>query len=214
MDGSSIDRIVIWGAGGHAKVVAASVRRAGRWRVAGFIDDTNPGRAGETFAGATVLGGRDALPPAGTVAVHLAFGHAGARHRLGAELAALGHVCPTLVDPSALVADGAVLGDGCFIGPNAVVNADARLGRHVIVNTAAIVEHDNVIGDAVHLAPRVVLAGHVHVGDLTFVGAGSAVRDTVRIGRRCLVGLGSVVVRDLPDDVVAYGCPASIQETP
>jgi acyl-[acyl carrier protein]--UDP-N-acetylglucosamine O-acyltransferase len=95
-----------------------------------------------------------------------------------------------------------------------VLNADARIGRHTILNTGTVVEHDGVVGDAVHLAPRVCLAGHVTVGDRTFVGAGTVVRDEVRIGRDCLVGLGSVVVRDLPDGVRAYGCPAAIKETP
>lgn len=52
------------------------------------------------------------------------------------------------------------------------------------------------------------------VGDRTFVGAGTVVRDEIHIGRDCLVGLGSVVVRDLPDGVRAYGCPAAIKETP
>ena len=177
----------------------------------------NPARAGEPFFGATVLGGRsafEAMHAQRPVALHLAFGHCGARHRLGAELAARGVAFPVLVDPSALVAEGVTLGDGCYVGPGAVLNADARIGRHTILNTGTVVEHDGVVGDAVHLAPRVCLAGHVTVGDRTFVGAGTVVRDEVRIGSDCLVGLGSVVVRDLPDGVRAYGCPAAIKETP
>jgi sugar O-acyltransferase (sialic acid O-acetyltransferase NeuD family) len=209
--------IVIWGAGGHAKVVAASIRRSNRFRVVGFVDDVNPSRAGEPFAGATVIGDRSAffaLRARGPVALHLAFGHCGARHRLGAELAAQGVEFPPLVDPTALIAERVVLGDGCFVGPGAVLNVDVRVGRHAIVNTAAIAEHDCLLGDAVHLAPRACLAGQVRVGERTWVGAGSVVRDDITIGSDCLVGLGSVVVRDLPDGVRAYGVPAVIREAP
>lgn len=207
-------RLAIWGAGGHAKVVAEAVRRAGVWEVAGFLDDQTPERAGEAFAGSVILGGRSALAAlreAGVTALHLAFGHNEARQTLGAELAAAGFQLPVVTDPSAVVASSARLGDGCFIGPGAIVNADARLGRHVIVNSGVIVEHDTVVDDAVHLAPRACLAGHVQIGALSFVGAGSVVRDRVRIGRACTVGMGSIVVRDLSDDTLAYGCPAVSQ---
>ena len=51
-----MDRIVIWGAGGHAKVVAATLRRLGGWHIAGFIDDSDLDRAGEPFAGAHEIG--------------------------------------------------------------------------------------------------------------------------------------------------------------
>ena len=211
-DAAALPPLVVWGAGGHARVVSASVRRAGRWRVAGFIDDQDPARAGEAFAGATVLGGRaalDALRAEGVVHLHLAFGHNAVRRRLAVELAHAGFLFPTLADPLSLVADDASLGDGCFVGPGAVVNAGARLGRQVIVNTGAIVEHDAVVGDAAPLPRRACPAGHVHVGPATFIGAGAVVRDRVRIGAGCTIGLGSVVVRDLPDGVLAYGCPAT-----
>ena len=56
--------IICWGASGHAKVVAQTLRRLGRWRLEGFIDDRSPERRGEAFCGARVLGGREALTAA------------------------------------------------------------------------------------------------------------------------------------------------------
>ena len=210
-----MDRIIIWGAGGHAKVVAASIRRMKRFHVAGFIDDVNPGRAGEMFAGAPILGDRTALRgllSSGIGMMHLAFGNCAGRQRLGEDMAALGFAFPTLVDPSALVVDGASIGPGTFIGPSAIVNADAQVGTHVIINTAAIVEHDCVIGNAAHLAPRASMAGHAHIGELTFVGLGAMIRDKVHVGRSCVIGMGSVVTKDIPDRARAFGSPATIKE--
>jgi len=210
-----MEQIIIWGAGGHAKVVAASIRRMNRYHIAGFIDDVNPARAGDMFAGAPILGDRsvlEGLMSSGIGRMHLAFGNCAGRQRIGEEMTALGFAFPTLVDPNALVADGASVGPGTFIGPSAIVNADARVGSHVIVNTAVIVEHDCVIGNAVHLAPRACLAGHVSIGDLTFVGLGAMIRDNVRIGSSCLIGMGSVVTKHIADGVRAVGCPATIKE--
>ncbi len=206
--------ILIWGAAGHAKVVAEAVRLSGRWVVAGFLDDIDPGRAGEPFAGATVLGGRDALPALhaqGVRAVALAFGHNAARMRLMDELLSQGFEFPSIVHPSAVIAGDCEIGAGSFVGPLALVQAAARVGRQVIVNSGAIVEHDCDVGDGVHLSPRVCLAGGVHVGALTWIGAGAVVRDKLSIGREVTVGMGSVVVRSLPDGVQAFGCPARVQ---
>src|SRR5438309_4589544 len=70
--------IVIWGAGGHAKVVADVLRQRGGWSIAGFIDDADPERRHEPFCGSTILGGRDRLEDlhrAGVRHALLAFGH-------------------------------------------------------------------------------------------------------------------------------------------
>ena len=210
-----MEPIVVWGAGGHAKVVAATIRRQGRWELHGFIDDVNADHLGQSFMGSTILGGRGVLAglwDAGIRFMVLAFGNCEARVSIWQEMSEIGFQFPTICDPDAMVAEGVQLGAGCFVGRGAIINVDARIGAQVIVNTAAIVEHDCEIADGVHLAPRACLAGHVSVGLATFVGAGSVVRDRKKIGARCVIGAGSVVVRDIPDDVMAYGCPARVEK--
>ena len=63
--------LIVWGAGGHATVVADAVRLAGEYEILGFLDDLRPERRGEPFCGATILGGSEQL-------AHLREG--GARH--------------------------------------------------------------------------------------------------------------------------------------
>ena len=209
-----MQQIVIWGAQGHAKVVADAVRRAGHLQVAGFIDEVSPQRAGEAFCGSSVLGGREALAgllQGGVRAMALAFGHNAARLRLIDEMKALGFAFPAIVHPSAEVAADSLIDEGSFVGALAVVNPAARIGRAVIVNSGVIVEHDCEVGDGVHLSPRTCLAGGVRVGALSWIGAGSTVREKLTIGCEATVGMGSVVVRSLPDGVTAFGCPAEIR---
>jgi len=204
--------IVIWGAAGHAKVVADALRALAQFELVGLIDDTAPQRRGELHYGIPVLGGReqlDGLLASGT-RLMFGFGDNAARLRIGAEMAARGFVFPTLVHPASLVSPSAQIGPGSFVAAGAIVNADAKVGAQVIVNSGAVVEHDNEVGDGVHLSPRACLSGWVRVGRGSWIGSGAVVRDRITIGARCVVGVGSVVVGDIPDAVMAYGCPARV----
>lgn len=208
-------RVVIWGAAGHARVVADAIRQRGELHVEGFIDDVTPARRTEAFCGATVLGGRDQielLKSRGVTLIALAFGHNAARLRLGRELSALGFELPPIVHPQAVIAPDVRVGAGCFVGPGAVLGPAARIGALAIVNSAVVVEHDCEVGEGVHLSPRVCLGGGAHVGHTTWVGLGALVRDHVTVGSESMIGMGAVVVSDLPNRVVAYGCPARVIE--
>lgn len=212
IDSGAPQRIAIWGAAGHAKVVADAMRATGAFDIVGFIDDTAPQRRGEAFCGAEVLGGRDALPTlrAGQVALMLAFGHNAARLALAAEMEALGFAFPIVIHPAAVVSPQCGVGTGTFIAAGAVVNADATIGAHAIINTGAVVEHDSRVGDGAHLSPRACLSGRVSVGRGAWIGAGAVVRDGVAIGDGAIIGMGAVVLQNIPDAAVAYGCPARV----
>lgn len=97
-------------------------------------------------------------------------------------------------------------GDGCFAG--AVVNAGVRINPGAILNTCCSIDHDCLLGDAVHISPGARLAGGVQVGDLSWIGIGASVRQLICIGQRVMVGAGSAVVGDIPDDVTVAGVPA------
>lgn len=206
--------LLVWGGGGHGKVVADLARAAG-YTVAGFVD-RDPARLGQEVepGGARVVadeerflreaaGGRCANGADGII---LAVGDNRARREC--LLRVPGLQVPALVHPSAVVSPSARLGRGTVVLPLAAVNAAARLGDAVIVNTAAVVEHDCVLADAVHVSPGAVLAGGVHVGEQTWIGAGASVIQGVRIGRDAMIGAGAVVIRDVPDGATVVGNPA------
>ena len=206
-----MEPIVVFGAGGHAKVVAQTLRRLRSFELLGFIDEVDPARKGEPFGGATILGGREvlgALLGRGVRAMAIAFGANDARLQRSLEMAALGFAFPTLVDPEAVVADDVPTGAGTYIAAGAVVQPGASLGNQVIVNTGAIVEHDCRVGDGVHLCPRSCLAGHVKVGCCTWIGAGALVRDRIEIGDKSFIGIGGLVLADVPSGILAHGHPA------
>jgi len=207
------DDLVIWGSSGHALVVADIVRLLGKHRVCGFIDDTgSAGTAGKSSS-IPLLGGRDCLPglvEGGVSKMVVAVGDCRARLELAEVAAALGFSFPPAIHPSSVIAGDVRIGAGTVVAAGAVVNAGAWLGDHVIINTSSSVDHNCVVRDGVHLGPGVHLAGWVKVGRASWIGIGAVVKDRVQIGAGSVIGAGAVVLSNVPDDVLAVGCPAKV----
>lgn len=206
-------KIVVWGASGHALVVADIVRAAGQFEIVGFLDDVNRERRGTAFGASRVLGGREELARLrddGVQHVIIAVGDCATRVRLAEFARSNGFLLARAIHPRATLAGDVEVGDGTVIAAGAVVNPAARLGQNVIVNTSASIDHECLVGDGAHVGPGVRLGGKVSVGKAAWIGIGAVVRDRVTIGERSMIGAGAVVLTDIPSDVVAYGIPAKV----
>lgn len=58
--------------------------------------------------------------------------------------------------------------------------------------------------------PYYVLTGDIEIGDNTYIGTRTIILPGVKIGSRCVIGAGSVVTKDIPDNSVAAGVPAKV----
>ncbi|HEV8628838.1 MAG TPA: NeuD/PglB/VioB family sugar acetyltransferase [Thermoanaerobaculia bacterium] len=197
---AAASRVLVLGAGGHAKVVVATLQAAGA-EVAAVLDDA-PGRQGASLGGVPVGG-----PVAAVIggAAICAIGDNRARQGVVAGLAT---AWATAVHPSAVVHESVLLGPGTVVFAGAVVQPDAVLGAHVIVNTGATVDHDCRLGDFVHVAPGAHLCGGVTVDEGALLGVGCAVAPGVRIGAWATVGAAAAVVADVPAGATVIGVPA------
>jgi len=207
-----MEKLTLWGASGHAKVVADIVRAENRYELAGFIDDFSAEAPAE-FCGLPVLRTRECLGNVlrqGIGRIIIAVGDCQARVRLACMARDHGFSLGVAIHPRATVASGVSVGAGTVIAAGAVVNPGTVIGENVIVNTSASVDHDCVVEDGAHVGPGCHLGGWVRVGRESWLGIGSIVRDRVRIGSGTMVGAGAVAVGDLPDGVVAYGVPAKV----
>ncbi len=211
---SSTPRLVIVGASGHGLVVADIVRRTARFELAGYLDSGKP--VGPGPAGLPILGPVEEA--AGLAKRHgftdclVAVGHNETRRRCVDRLVALlPELCfPAVVHPSAVVAEGVVLGAGTGVMAGAVLNPGCTIGRHCILNTGCRFDHESRLGDFASLAPGVVTGGNVTVGAGTAVCLGAMVIHGIRIGRESVVGAGSLVLEDVADRCVVYGSPAHL----
>ncbi len=204
--------LVIYGAGGHGRVIADAARAAG-WALVGFADD-DPGKRDRDVDGVPVIatGWAElaALCQARGAAAVCGLGDNELRRRGFEALRAASVALASVIHPAAVIAPSATLGLGCVVLAGAIVNPGAQLGDDVIINTAASVDHDSQVGDHAHLSPGVHTGGTVTIGAGAHLGVGASVRDGVAIGAWSVIGVGAAVVGDIPAGVVAYGNPARV----
>lgn len=205
--------IVVFGAGGHALVVADILVQMGQYHIVGFLADVNHERYGTKFAGVSILGGSSKLNDLradGVAYAIVAIGHCATRARIAEMLVLAGFGLVSAIHPRAYIAPNVEVGSGCVVAAQAAINPGCRLGANVIVNTGATVDHECEIGAGAHIGPGVNLAGKVDVGERAWIGIGSCVSDHISIGSDAFIGAGALVVRNIPAKMLAYGVPARV----
>lgn len=206
---SEREKIFVFGASGHAKVVIDIIERQGRYEIA-FLADDDAALKGSEVYGYRVIGSRPELLDSGIRRGVVAIGGNSPRSSVAAWLTANSFELVSVIHPAAQLARGVAIGNGTVIMACAAVNSDTAIGHNVIINTRASIDHDSNIGDGVHIAPGATLCGNVTVGPGTFVCAGSTIIPNMTIGSNVVVGAGSTVIENTPDNATVVGVPARI----
>jgi sugar O-acyltransferase (sialic acid O-acetyltransferase NeuD family) len=194
--------MIIYGAGGHAKVVSRILAANGEHLAVVFDDNIDK----KLFSNAVeVVPYAPAFLPDEYLII--AIGDNLVRRSIASKIS---HQFGHAIHPSAWIDIEVCENSGIVVMQNVVIQADCRIGKHVIVNTSAVVEHDCALGDFVHIGPGAILCGNVKVGENTLIGAGSTTIQNIKIGKNCIIGAGTVVTRDIPDHVTVYGNPGKI----
>lgn len=208
--------LLVLGAGGTAADVlelfgdATGPDRV-RYRVLGLLDD-NPDLHGESVGEYQILGPLADVGrwPEAMVADTLGSPRS---HRRRAGIVARLKIDPdrfaTLVHPTAVVANSAVIGTGAIVYPHTMIGPGAQLGNHVIVLSHSVVNHHSRIGDYTILASHVACGGRVTVGAGCYLGMGCRVIQDAAIGDGALIGMGGVVIRNVAAGAVVAGNPAT-----
>lgn len=127
----------------------------------------------------------------------------------------------------------AEIGDGCYIEPPLHSNwggHHVHFGKNIYANfNLTLVDDTHIyVGDYTMIGPNVTIAtaGHpilpelrekgyqynapVHIGKNCWIGAGVIIVPGITIGDNVVIGAGSIVTKDLPDNVIAVGNPCKI----
>lgn len=206
-------KVVIIGAGGHAKVIADIIQKSGDI-VYGFLDDNfEKGTIILNNENLKVIGdlnSRFTLPitkPDLELEFVIAIGDNYKRKEI-AETKIPNIKYYTAIHPSAIIGSDTEIAEGSVVMANSIINPSTKIGKHCIINTGAIIEHDNTIENYVHISPNATLCGTVKVGECTHIGAGAIIKNNTNITYNCIIGAGATVVNDINEKGTYIGIPA------
>ena len=204
-------KLLLIGGGGHCKSVLDSLLEKNEYAEIGIVDKKE--MVGNSIMGIPVIGCDADLPTLFHTGYQYAFVTVGSsgdptiRIALFSVLSEIGYEIPIIMDSSSKISNHAKIEQGVFIGKQSIVNAGTVIHQGAIINSGSIVEHDCRIGAFVHIAPGAVLGGEVIVGENSHVGSNAAIKQQVSIGFNTIIGMGSVVLHNIHDNVMAYGNP-------
>jgi len=115
---------------------------------------------------------------------------------------ALGYRLASYVSPRATIFRGFTHGDNAFILEDNTIQPFAAVGDNVTLWSGNHIGHHSRIEDDCFVASHVVVSGNVRIGAGSFVGVNVTIRDGIQIGRRCVLGAGSLILADAPDESV------------
>ena len=208
---------VIVGSSGHSHSVLEAIESGQQYKTIGFLDDFRV--SGEMEHGLPILGNIDNC--AQIAQTHnasiffLAVGDNWGRRLLHDKIKNLcpSAIFPGLVHPETVISKTVTIPDACVILPGTVVGRCARLGIGCLLNHQSCLDHDASLGDYASLGPQAAIGGQTHIGMGSAICMGARVHHQIKIGSYSVIGSGSIVNKDIPDQVVAYGTPCVVKRS-
>lgn len=188
-----MEEIILIGYGGHAKSVADCIERGRKYRIVGYTEPK------EVVSKYPYLGTDDVLQryyDKGVKNIAICQGYLGKsnlRERIYEKVKKIGFNLPVIIDPSSIVSETALIGEGSFIGKAAIVNTQACIGKMCIINTRALIEHECKVDDFTHVAVGAVICGQVTIGKSVLIGANATVIQCRTIEDNQIVPAGDII---------------------
>lgn len=114
----------------------------------------------------------------------------------------------TIIHPTAFISANVQIGEGSLICPRVFIAPNVCVDTFSMLNLSSVLEHDSSLGAFSTLSPLSGAMGFSRIGDRTFIGASAIINPGITIGNDCIVGSGSVVVKNVPDTSTVAGNPA------
>ena len=191
-------KLVIIGAGGHAKSVIDIIEELGSWKIIGLIGRENEKQ--KQVSGYRVIGTDKDLQLIRKVCNYAFIGigqikNCGPRVSVAKELEKLHFKMPAIKAKSAYISKRAIIGKGTLVGHGTIINSGALIGENTIINSGAIIEHDSKIGDYTHISTGTIVNGGAIVEKMSFIGSNSMVREGVTVPECSIIRAGSIVMK-------------------
>lgn len=199
----------IYGAGGLGREILELAgiinNRNKRWDDFVFIVD------GVTVAevnGVPVLEYEDAKRRCPDLEVIIGIGEPAVREKKFKLLIEDGINIPSLIHPDVHIPDTTSIGQGVVIQYGCFISCNVTIGNYVYIQPQCNIGHDDILEDGCSVSGFGNIGGNVTIGKFTYLGLSAIVKEGVTIGDYTIIGMGSAVHKDVPDEMVVLGNPA------
>jgi sugar O-acyltransferase (sialic acid O-acetyltransferase NeuD family) len=192
--------LLIFGAGGHAKVVLEALRGINKYCKIRLVDQ-DPNKKYLKLLGdisTEYFNDWEDYPKY----CHIAIGDNKTRYKLCKIAEQNNKKLSSIIHNDANVSPSSIINVGAFVAAQALISAETDIGKYTIINHGAVVDHDCKVGSYSHVAPNSTLCGGVSIGMGCLIGAGSTILPNVQIGSNVIVGAGSVVKENIEDNQI------------
>ena len=193
------------GAGGHTKMIVDILNDNNNYKLIGLIDKQD----GDNYLNIPIIGSDKDLKHLIKSVKNIFIGIAdlnNAKKNKGIfnKIKKLGYNVINVFHKTAIISKTSYYGEGIKVFAGGIINSGSTIESNVLVNTGSIIEHDCHICSHAQIAPGAVLGGNVYVGEGSIVGMGARVIQGVKIGKYCMIGAGTIITKDVPNNTIIY----------
>jgi sugar O-acyltransferase (sialic acid O-acetyltransferase NeuD family) len=206
-------RILLFGGGNQVHYTIDIIEKENKYEIAGIIDSVHP--IGTDRYGYNVLGRQDDLIgiveehkiDAGLITIGDNWSRSIVYNAIIKQMPSFEFV--NAIHPSVIMGKNVELGFGVVMMAGVIVNPLAKIGNFTFFATGCQIEHDCIIEDYASVSAGSVMGGYVTIGKFSAITLGVTILDRLKIGENSVIGSGSLVLKDIPDNVLAHGNPIS-----
>lgn len=207
-----MEKIIIVGGGGHAKVVISLLKKANKFIIIGYTDKLNKGELlGINYLGNDVVLEKYFEEGVKNIAIGIGQIKSSALRRDLVNIANnIGFYFPTIISTTAIINEDVTIEKGTIIMDGVIINSGTRIGSFSIINTRVSIDHDCIVGNFTHIAPGVTLSGEVEIGNDVLIGTGSNVIQSIFISNNTIISAGSSIQKSIDKPGIYRGVPAKL----
>jgi sugar O-acyltransferase (sialic acid O-acetyltransferase NeuD family) len=204
-------KILLFGGGNQVHYTIDIIEKENKYEIAGIIDSVHP--IGADRYGYKVLGRQENLTEiveehkidAGLITIGDNWSRSIVYNAIIKQMPKFQFV--NAIHPSVIIGKNVELGFGVVMMAGVIVNPLAKIGNFTFFATGCQVEHDCIIEEFASVSAGSIMGGYVTIGKFSAITLGVTILDRLKIGENSVIGSGSLVLKDIPNNVLAHGNP-------
>jgi sugar O-acyltransferase (sialic acid O-acetyltransferase NeuD family) len=206
-------RILLFGGGNQVHYTIDIIEKENKYEIAGIIDSVHT--IGTDRYGYKVLGRQENIISivkehkidAGLITIGDNWSRSIVYNTIIKQMPGFEFV--NAIHPSVIIGKNVEIGFGVVIMAGVIINPLAKIGNFTFFATGCQIEHDCIIEEYASVSAGSVMGGYVTIGKFSAITLGVTILDRLKIGENSVIGSGSLVLKDIPDNILAYGNPTN-----